>query len=919
MKSLQSLAVFMYVVSIVISSMYFPAMTTSAATPHAILGFVYDMDEVGIMGATVFINNTRNNISQNMVTDSLGRYSLDMNIDSGFSDTHVSDILMLTAVYSGQSSTDTLVVSSVPYQQLNFTFAIRTHVIDGYVKRALDGTVARYFNVQVTNKNTNESKTSTTGQDGYYRMELSTFSGGFTMGDEIWAYVNQAGFVGDNYTFVSSNPLDRMNITLYDLIKPVFRDGEIYEAPESIDLSQEYRILSWVTDVGSGLASVKLLMKKKGESIYSEYNMLRDNGVSVDWNSDGKPNTQIWGQSTAMAIPLQTAMGDLYYYINATDISGNFATLPAVDPKNNPLQIKVVDPVMPTLTHTPITWAEAGLPREIVATANDNMGIDAVSLFYKGVGQTSFTKVAMSLTGDPNQYNASIPAQSALGTLNYYLACNDTSNNTVRLPATGDWPVTVEDTTVPKMIHTKINSANVGDPINFTCRVSDVLLDAVWLNFTDVHGDEHNHPMLFDPGTDKWYHLNETGQNDTGPFNLNYTVWAEDTSGNLAKISHSFPVLDAGTPWIVHDPPGFLEFNISTPIHAYVGDDLTVSNVSLAYRPAGSADYTISDMDSADYILNHGNFTAEIPPRTSFDPVQYLINATDGFNCINWPSLEEYYEIEVRDTTPPALSGLTYSVETPSGLGTGIRVNVTDAHSVASVKLYYLNSTAASWTPVAMALNGSATYEGIIPPHPPGRVKFYIWANDSSNNSATFPVSTPKLSPFFINFTDDSLPELELMLPASLGVNRSAEVFFNATDDNAVSSVGLHFKSVWDSAFSSLELSKVGVDSYKGTIPAQNRSGEVQLYVSASDGVNWNQTESVSIPVINSPPSIGHMPLDVVPLDVPFSVTADVSDDLRVENVSLEWKLSQGPSTVQPMSRRASGFYRANLSFSEPA
>ena len=193
-----------------------------AQTPYMILGTVYDSEGAGVMGVTVYINNTRTNHSSSVSTDPHGRYSIDLNL--GGSDPgscQIDDILAFVAVYNGHLSSNTLVVKAQPYQIMNLTFGFRAFVIEGHVNRAVDGTIARYFNVQITNEARNESRTYLADVQGYYRMELSTFPSGFAIGDSIKVSVNQQGFAGLNYSTVSANHGETLDIAIFDIQSPV--------------------------------------------------------------------------------------------------------------------------------------------------------------------------------------------------------------------------------------------------------------------------------------------------------------------------------------------------------------------------------------------------------------------------------------------------------------------------------------------------------------------------------------------------------------------------------------------------------------------------------------------------------------------------------------------------------------------------
>ena len=772
------------------------------------------------------------------------------------------------------------------------------------------GSPATYFSVYVNNQDKNETDFCLINGDGYYMIDLALYENGYSINDDITASVLFVGFSGSNSSVVSSNSSDKIDIQLSDIQKP---ELEIEEAPDNITLGSDFNILAFVND-NTDIDEVSLFIKNPGDSIFTELSMIQDDGASNDWNSDEMASFHTFGQSTQHSIPETSSIGMIEYYVQTDD--GTFTvTDPAINPQNNAYEIEVLDTIAPFLIHTQITTLEAGETHDIIATVSDNLDkLDEITMYVKEVGQSIFTAHEMLFNGNPNKYNATMPAQNVLGTLEYYIQCNDTSNNTVRLPASGSWDITVLDTTIPEIIHSLINSVNAFEPINFTCQVSEIVeLDKVWINITDVHGAEFNESML-DAGGGNWYYLDATGQDQIGT--MNYTIWANDTSENLASISHSVAVNDAGTPLIFHDAPAYLDYNISNTISAYVMDSLTLDTVSLAYEPVGSNDFTVIPMTSTDSDGKQGNFSADIPPQV-LGSMRYYINATDDEgNNITWPAIGPPYNIDVIDTIPPSISNLSYSIFRAAGTPSDIQVNVTDNHLVDTVILHYLNDTSDAWISLDMTNTDNDTYEGIIPAHEPGLVRFYISANDSSDNNATLPVDLPKLTPYNILNYDISIPEVELDLPDSMGVNQTIPVFVNVSDDQEVTSVQLFYSGTEDASFSDISVSKIGDDAYKGILPVQNISGEVQVYAMVSDGLNNNQSQVNSILVINQPPEIQHIAVESAPVGENVAMIAQVSDDLHIESVYFYWRnIGESQYKNLTMNQTVFGTYRTDLSF----
>jgi len=887
-----------------------PAMTSGFGTPHVLNGYVKDANSNPIMGVTVFINNTRTSSSINYETDYMGRYYFSIEVGVDYL---VGDVLNITAVYGPYNSTDNLTINSEPVQQLDFNLSLETHIISGSVFKP-DGSTASYYTVNVSNEDKGNNDYCLTNISGQYRKDICLYPDGYDEDDEIVVSVLYDGFSGSNSSIVSSNNSDEIDVHLADIEMPQIT---IFEAPSNITLNSDFRIIARVTD-NTIINHASIFIKNPGDIIFTELAMIQDDGALNDWDSDNMIDINLFGQSTLLDIPSQSGIGAFEYYFMTDD--GVFtATLPPADPENNAYEIQVLDIIEPTLAHMPITSLEASQTSNIIAIAEDNIELDEIIMHVKGVGQSVFTEYLMQPNGIPAEFNATMPAQSVLGTLEYFLTCNDTSNNSVRLPESGSWPVNVVDTTAPVITHSIINSVNVNDPVNFTCQVSEFVgLDKVWLNFTDVHGAGFNVSMN-NTDSGNWYYQNISGMSIIGSGQLYYRIWANDTSGNLASITHIAAVNDIGTPLIFHDAPEYLDYDVMKNISAYVEDDSNIANVHFAYEPVGGTGFIVMDMTSTDSDGKHGNYSVEIPPQ-AIGILKYYINATDdGTNNISWPALNPYYELDVRDYQSPEISGLNYSASRLADTPAPVKVNVSDNHLIGSVILYYLNTTSPAWIPVNMNHIGSGQFQASIPAHGPGAVKFYISANDSSENNATHPIILPRLNPFYVNFVDGIMPEVGFFMPAAIGVNQTASVLINITDDQEPSLVQLFYNGTEDTGFSALSVSKLGPSKYECILPAQNLSGEIQLYSVVSDGMNTNQTQIHSILVINQPREILQTGVDSAPVNENVAFIAQVTDDLAVLDVQFYWRaIGETQYESRKMNTTISEIYSVNLFFSEP-
>ncbi|MCK5024542.1 MAG: hypothetical protein KAR56_02885, partial [Thermoplasmata archaeon] len=159
---------------------------------------------------------------------------------------------------------------------------------------------------------------------------------------------------------------------------------------------------------------------------------------------------------------------------------------------------------------------------------------------------------------------------------------------------------------------------------------------------------------------------------------------------------------------------------------------------------------------------------------------------------------------------------------------------------------------------------------------------------------------------------------IEMYFPASTVVNSTTEIIINVTDDHEIVSAQLFFNGTEDGCFTLLTLSKLENGTYKGILPPQNLSGDIQIYARASDGANIHECQIFSIPVINLPPKIQHIGVGSAPVGENVAMVAQVNDDLHVENVILSWRpIDEILYSNLTMNQTVFGTYRADLSFED--
>jgi len=117
----------------------------------------------------------------------------------------------------------------------------------------------------------------------------------------------------------------------------------------------------------------------------------------------------------------------------------------------------------PTITHTAVVSAPAGVDLNIIAQVTDDGDVSKVELFYRVLGQTDFSSAQMySDTSTPTYYKAEIPAtaMTAAG-VEYYLEAYDDEEYGIRLPETGTYSVTVTSSSKPVVIAKEADSTEM--------------------------------------------------------------------------------------------------------------------------------------------------------------------------------------------------------------------------------------------------------------------------------------------------------------------------------------------------------------------------------------------------------------------------------------------------------------------------
>jgi subtilisin family serine protease len=93
------------------------------------------------------------------------------------------------------------------------------------------------------------------------------------------------------------------------------------------------------------------------------------------------------------------------------------------------------DATAPTVVHLPVASATINSAIPIIATITDNIGVQGATLFYRTIGASTYTAVAMTASG--STFSGAIPASAVTRAgVQYYLEARDAANNIRPAPST---------------------------------------------------------------------------------------------------------------------------------------------------------------------------------------------------------------------------------------------------------------------------------------------------------------------------------------------------------------------------------------------------------------------------------------------------------------------------------------------------
>ena len=367
--------------------------------------------------------------------------------------------------------------------------------------------------------------------------------------------------------------------------------------------------------------------------------------------------------------------GTVQYTITAYDASGQSADATVQ------YSFTVVDATPPLIEITSLPSREEvnkDIPIQVKVT--DNVRVESVTLYYKGVIDTKFTSVAMRATG--NRYSATIPAQNRTGEIKYYILAKDSQGISITQPSVdpenASLKIEIYDSSAPVIKHTPVMMVQeAGLPVTITATVSDdVQVMDVAIYYKAAGQENYKTAPMAETDTKSLY-SGTIPANQVIPTSIEYYVKAMDNSGNMTtypsanpdKIPLSFRVADTRPPNISYDPSKLAEVVITDPIIVTikVTDRIGIKEVDVFYRLEDEKDFTLLPCRD----LGNNSYSVTLPSPLATGNVYYYIQTEDNSgNKITSPKIDpskQPYIVYVYDPIPPSPPTRLTAIPSPGG------------------------------------------------------------------------------------------------------------------------------------------------------------------------------------------------------------------------------------------------------------
>ncbi|MCK5290770.1 MAG: hypothetical protein KAR39_01995 [Thermoplasmata archaeon] len=313
-----------------------------------------------------------------------------------------------------------------------------------------------------------------------------------------------------------------------------------------------------------------------------------------------------------------------------------------------------------------------------------------------------------------------------------------------------------------------------------------------------------------------------------------FVISANDTSDNWASAQGNFDITDGTPPSIFNAlaQPSPQEMGGMVNISAIVTDNVAVNEVWVEVWDPN--------------MVSLGNFTMLFDAISGryYNENSYVDLGTHTFTITAWDS-EGNVAIDtgsfvIEDATPPLIAHIPV---TSANLGVAIPItaDVTDAGTIASVTLYYMNVGDVVYTNIPMVLGVGSEYSANIPPQAlTGDVKYYIDATDASTNTAREPVA----GDYTIVIIDSTPPTITNPIadPTTVESGEDTTISADIQDDSGITEVDVFVDGPGDSGGAYVAVLNTVSGLYEVTV-TQTEPGSYTYTIWAMDGAgNWGSS-----------------------------------------------------------------------------
>jgi hypothetical protein len=261
--------------------------------------------------------------------------------------------------------------------------------------------------------------------------------------------------------------------------------GEVTISPVATDGYQYVRVAGAVAADDPGLVTGNDQKRFRFEVITSgteSLNLQASGGegyVDLSWNQDDydtlmgfniyrstsqdgnyvRINQTLVGNEDREYRDSNTEPGVQYFYYFTVALDGSES-----EPSNK-ASATPIDTVKPVMSHNIISTATYGSTVMVQANVTDNISVQSVTLYYRAIGDTSYTSADMVNTSG-STYRASIPASATQPPgVEYYIAASDGSSYTYSGRASSPNKITIENNPVVTSVSPSAGSTAGGEVI----------------------------------------------------------------------------------------------------------------------------------------------------------------------------------------------------------------------------------------------------------------------------------------------------------------------------------------------------------------------------------------------------------------------------------------------------------------------